>query len=91
MKSLWLSRTSLVWVLLVTATLLSWALGHGAGVNDARAAGVAILVLTFIKVRFVILEFMEIRSAPIWMRAVGEGWIVLVCALLIGLFISGSR
>jgi hypothetical protein len=87
-KSLWLSRTTLIWTLLVVATLISWELGHGVGFDDARAGGAAILVVTFIKVRFVVLDFMEIRTAPRWMRALLEAWIVLCASILIGLFLS---
>ncbi|HSV71967.1 MAG TPA: cytochrome C oxidase subunit IV family protein [Methylibium sp.] len=88
MKALLLSRVSAVWALLVAATLLSWGLGHGLGRQDAGWAGVAILLVTFVKVRFVMLEFMELRGAPRWMRCIGEAWIVLVAALLARLFIT---
>ena len=91
MKDLLLSRTSAIWALLVAATLVSWELGHGVGFDDARSAGAAILAVTFVKVRFVVLDFMEIRTAPRWMRAVLETWIVLCAALLIVLFLSGSK
>jgi hypothetical protein len=91
MKALWLSRTSLIWMLLVAATLVSWELGHGVGLDSARSAGAAILLVTFIKVRFVVLDFMEIRTAPWWMRAILEGWIVLCAAVLIFLFFNGSH
>lgn len=91
MKALLLSRVTAVWALLVAATLCSWELGHGVGFETARAAGSAILVVTFIKVRFVMLDFMEIRHAPRWMRVTGQAWIVLIAAILIGLFITGSR
>lgn len=87
MKDLLLTRTTLIWVLLVGATLVSWELGHGVGFDSAAAAGAAILVVTFVKVRFVVLDFMEIRGAPRWMRVIAEGWVVLCCALLIGLFL----
>ncbi len=90
MKDFLLSRTTLVWGLLVGATLLSWELGHGGGFESVRLAGAAIFVITFIKVRFVILDFMELRDAPRWMRMVGEGWIVLICSVLIALFVIGS-
>ncbi|MCV7301270.1 cytochrome C oxidase subunit IV family protein [Mycobacterium barrassiae] len=77
------SRATLVWLLLVAATALSWGMGHDVGISDMRIAGVAIIVVAFVKVRFVVFEFMEIRGAPKWMRQVGEGWIVLIATLLI--------
>lgn len=83
MTALLRSRTTLVWLLLVAATALSWGMGHGVGISDTRIAGAAIIVVTFVKARFVIFEFMEIRGAPKWMQQVGNGWTVLIAALLI--------
>lgn len=90
MKALLLSRVTLVWMLLIAATALSWELGHGLGFRDARSAGVAILVISFAKVRFVIREFMEIRDAPLWMRVVGDTWLLLITVVLVGLFLSAQ-
>lgn len=91
MKSLLLSRITLVWLLLVGATALSWEVGHGLGFADARSAGAAILVISFVKVRFVIRDFMEIRSAPSWMRAISDAWLVIITAVLVVLFLSAPR
>lgn len=90
MKALLLSRITAVWALLVGATMLSWELGHGLGFDSVRTAGAAILVVTFIKVRLVMLDFMEIRHAPRWMRWVGESWIVLITTLLVVLFLRAG-
>jgi hypothetical protein len=90
-RALLRSRQTAVWALLVAATLLSFELGHGIGFRSAEAAGVAILLVTFIKVRFVMRDFMELRHAPRWMRALSDAWCLLICALLIGLFLHGSR
>ncbi|MCY1302697.1 hypothetical protein D9M70_523730 [compost metagenome] len=86
MRSLLVSRTSLIWFLLIAATVLSWEVGHGIGFSDVRHAGIAIIVVSFIKARFVILEFMEVRHAPLSLRLGCEAWIVLVCAALVVLF-----
>lgn len=85
---LW-SRNTVVWVLLVAATALSFSLGHGMGISDVRTAAVVILVTTFVKVRFVIFEFMEVRGAPVWMRRAADGWIVGVACLLIARILIG--
>jgi hypothetical protein len=82
-----LTRITAVWLGLVGATVLSWELGHGIGFEDPRHAGAAILVVALIKVRYVILDFMEIRHAPRAMRWVGEVWGVAVCAALVGLYL----
>lgn len=64
------TRTSAVWLLLTVATVLSWALGTHHGLT------IAILVIAFVKVRFVGLYFMELRGAPPALRTVFE----LYCA-----------
>jgi hypothetical protein len=87
MRDLIRSRITWIWALLVGATLLSWELGHGLGVQDTRVAGSLILVVAMVKVRFVMLDFMEIRHAPTWMRAGAEIWTVVLAALLVALFI----
>lgn len=70
-----------IWALLVAATVGSWTVGAG--------HGVALLVVAFVKVRLVGLYFMELRSAPVPLRILFEGWVVVTCSLLIGLYLSG--
>lgn len=76
-----------VWLLLVAATVVSWVFGaeHLLG---ARSASVAVLVLAFVKARLVGRHFMELRSAPVRLRVAFEGWTVIVCSVLIGLYLS---
>jgi hypothetical protein len=83
MTALIRSRTTVIWLLLVLATALSLGMGHGVGTSDVRIASVAIIVVAFVKVRFVVFEFMEIRGAPKWIQQVGDGWILLIATLLI--------
>jgi hypothetical protein len=87
MGSLIRSYITLVWFLLVAATALSWEMGYGVGFDNVRHASVAIIVVAFIKVRFVILDFMEIRNAPLFMRLIGEVWVFVVCSTLILLYL----
>jgi hypothetical protein len=88
MQELLRSRVTWVWFGLVAATALSWGMGHGVGLHDPRHAGVAILIVTFLKVRFVILDFMEVRHAPRFMRVIAEVWVIAVCTVLVVLFWS---
>jgi hypothetical protein len=86
MKSLFVSRATLIWGLLVGATLLSWEFGHGIGFSDLTHAGIAIIVVAIVKVRMVILDFMEVRHAPVYMRIAGEAYCAVICGVLITLF-----
>jgi Prokaryotic Cytochrome C oxidase subunit IV len=76
----------LVWALLVAVTCLSWGSTQGSGwLHDPRVATAFVMVIAFLKVRFIMLEFMETRDAPLWLRTVGEVWVVAVCAAIIGM------
>ena len=86
-----LHKITLVWLGLVVATGLSWQFGHGFGFGDNfHFATVAIIMVSFIKARFIVLDFMEVRTAPKALRVGLETWSVLVCAALIFLYWSGT-
>jgi caa(3)-type oxidase subunit IV len=69
------------WVVLIVATAITWYLG------EVGAAGtlsiVAMLGIAFVKGRLVILDFMELRNAPVLWRALLEGWLILVSSLIL--------
>ena len=76
-------------MILILATGLSWQFGHGFGFGDNyHYATVAILLITFIKIRFIFLDFMELRTAPVPLRIAFESWSLVVCATLITLYWS---
>jgi hypothetical protein len=83
-------RIGAVWAGLILATIASSVLGAGHGPGPHRPATSAVLVVAFVKVRFVGLYFMELRSAPVPLRWVFEAWVVVVCALLLGLYLGGG-
>ena len=87
MLNLLRTRVSWVWLLLVGATVLSWEMGHGVGLHELAQIRAAVIVVAFIKVRLVILDFMEIRHAPLGVRVVAEAWVLLVCSALLALYL----
>ena len=44
--------------------------------------------MAFIKLRYVVLDFIEIRHAPLAVRAVAELWAFSVCAVLVVLYVA---
>jgi hypothetical protein len=82
-------RATVVWAALVGATCLSWALGasHGLEQGGVEAATAAVLVIAFVKVRYVGLEFMELRGAAMSLRAAFEAWVLLVGATVVALYL----
>lgn len=85
MLALMRNRAGVSWLILVAATLASFALGadHGTG----SLVAVAVLAIAAIKVRLLGLDFMELRHAPIPLRAAFEVYCVALWALLSGLYI----
>ena len=80
----------IVWFVLIAATLLSWYLGSAHGVHDHRVATVMIMLVAFIKVRFVGLYFMELRDAPTRLRAIFETHCAVVCSAIVIVYLFGS-
>jgi caa(3)-type oxidase subunit IV len=87
MTALLRTPATAVWVLLIAATTVSWALGIQHGLHDHQLSSVIILLIAFVKVRLVGVYFMELREAPNVLRWLFEAYCVVVCALLVGVFI----
>jgi Prokaryotic Cytochrome C oxidase subunit IV len=77
------ASATLIWLLLLLATAISYVLGHGAMPLDGRISGAAILLIAFAKARIVGLRFMDLRHAIRPLRFAFEAWIVAVAAALI--------
>lgn len=73
---------TVVWLALMAATVTSWAIGHRHSLGPRLISGIVIAV-AFLKVRFVGLDFMELRTAPLPMRIAFEAWLLVACAGLI--------
>lgn len=80
-------RITVVWAVLIGATILSWWLGTDHGVSDARLASALVLLVAFVKVSFIGTYFMELRHAPSVLKLLFQGWCLVVCATLVGMFL----
>jgi hypothetical protein len=87
MRELVRQRASVVFMALVLITGFSFWLtaGHGGALFDEAQSVVwaQVILLALLKVRWVLLDFMELRSAPIKLRLLFEGWVVALGAALI--------
>jgi heme/copper-type cytochrome/quinol oxidase subunit 4 len=80
-------RATAVWALLMAATCTStWLLSKGA--FSATVGELGIFLIAAVKVRFVMLDFMELRHAPRPVRVAFEGWVVLVTCLILGFWLA---
>lgn len=78
-------RAAGVWLVLVAATGTSWILATPDRSSNSAAA--VLLVIAFIKVRMIGLHFMGIRQAPAPLRALFEGYVLVVLFMLLSLII----
>jgi Prokaryotic Cytochrome C oxidase subunit IV len=83
--SLLRARSTLVWLALVAVTVVSWAVGSDHTVGSS--VGVVVLAFAVIKVRFVGLDFMELRNAPLLLRAMFEAYCVVLWCVLAGMYL----
>lgn len=76
------TRLVAVWTVLVAATAASWFVGadHGGGSADAAALGV--IAIAFAKVWLVGRHFMELRTAPLLLQRLFDGYVVVVGSAL---------
>lgn len=76
-----------IWVVLMLATCVSWWLAHGGGpVPGHVAASMVIVVVAFAKIRLIGLYFMELRDAPVALRALFEAYVAVVGGGVIGMY-----
>ena len=74
---------TIIWLALVGLTFVSLFLGErGSPTAASYSLVVGLIVLACIKVRMVILHFMEIKEAPFLLRGVLELWVVAVGVML---------
>ncbi len=80
------NKLLLVLVLLLTLSLCSWLLSAFTLV-DGKTLGVMILVFAFMKVRLIIIHYMEANRVILPIRMAFEAWVLIVGGSTIGLYI----
>lgn len=80
-------RVTVVWLGLMALTCATtWGLSQDLFRPAVAVAGM--LIIAAVKVTYVILDFMELRSAPIAVRAAFQAWPVLVAATILGFWFA---
>jgi hypothetical protein len=85
------ARVTYVWVVLSGLTVLGWVIARirGDGDGDAAASGlvtVVVLAIAGVKGRLILQEYMEVRTAPRWLRHLTDAWLAILLALLVGIY-----
>lgn len=85
-------RLLVVWLVLSSITLVYLLVGSLDPARALRPSAVvtsSAIVMALIKVRIVFREFMETRHAPVLLRRLTDGWVVLMAACLLGSYFFG--
>jgi hypothetical protein len=81
-----------VWLFLSAVTLISWRLGavsHAASAHENMPVSAAVLLIAAVKTRFVIRHYMEVRSAPTWLKRGCDAWLLGLFAMIASFYWCG--
>lgn len=76
-------RLTTVWLVLLTLTFGSFVVGIEQSADFAGAAAIAIIGIALLKVRLIGLHFMDVRVAPMILRLLFEGYVLVVFVVLV--------
>jgi hypothetical protein len=82
--------TTYVWLILSAITVISWRLAPGHPGGDAVASvpiTVAVVLLGFVKGRMIIRYFMEVRTAPRWLKVTTDAWLVVLWMTILVIYL----
>jgi hypothetical protein len=83
--------TTYAWIILSAITVVSWWLspahGHGGPAVPSVGITVAVILLAFIKGRMIIRYFMEVRTAPRWLKLTTDAWLTALWAGVLAIYL----
>jgi hypothetical protein len=86
-------RLFVVWLILVAISLTYLWIDHEASHQGIPTASTLVTVgaicLALIKVRIIMREFMEVRSAPRFLLRITDFWVVLMAVAMLGVYFAG--
>ena len=91
MTSLIRNPLTIVWALLTAVTIVSWLVSRDGGAAHQLNSTVTTvgLLIAAVKAQLVIWHFMDVRRAPVWLKAVTSGWVIVVFAAMLGVYFAG--
>lgn len=81
---------TIAWLGLSAITVISWVLapGHSDGhAGPSIPLTVAAILLGFVKCRLIIRYFMEVRTAPEWLRRSTDVWLVTLWTAVLAIYL----
>ncbi len=80
MNSMIRQRITPIMGILFAVTLISWQLGN---IGGDKIATTVIILIAACKIRYVMLDFMAIRAAPLILRLFCDAWIAATAGLIL--------
>lgn len=80
-----MTSSIIVWTALVVFTLASFALGGEHLIEDYTVAAAVVVGIAALKIRLVGIHFMELRHAPLALRAFFEVYCALLFIVIMGI------
>jgi hypothetical protein len=83
--------TTMAWVVLSVITIASWWLApsHASGVAAASVPiTVTVIVLGLIKSRMILRYFMEVRTAPAWLKVTTDAWLAILWLAILVIYLA---
>lgn len=88
-------RLAVVWAVLSAITVLSWLLvtftQDGGRITSRAALTAGVVVIGLVKTRLIMQEFMEVRTAPTWLRAFTDGWLIVFWGAVLVIDLVSAR
>ena len=85
-----LNSITIAGVFLFIGTVTSWFLAPEEDYLEPLIPGLIIILIAFLKVRLILMYFMELRIAPQPWRGLFEAWMAVACAVVMLLYVIGS-
>jgi hypothetical protein len=84
-------RINATWLIVSGLTIVSWALARtrsSGAATSSTAEALAVLAFGAIKARLIVQEFMEVRTAPRWLRRLTDAWLAGLFITVLVLYLS---
>ncbi|HVU71931.1 MAG TPA: cytochrome C oxidase subunit IV family protein [Mycobacteriales bacterium] len=84
-------RLTTTWIAAALLTVVSWAVAiavDGGHAKPSTAVAVIGLVLAAVKVRLIIQSFMDVRTAPRWLKVFTDAWLGVLSLAILVLYVA---
>lgn len=83
--------STFIWALLVGLTIFSWlVIETKLGLTSVETVyfSVVVILISSVKVFFIVFNFMEINQAPIWLKLVLGTWLIIITSILLVIYLA---